>query len=87
MTRRFPAQGAAESLRIDRHEQQLTLPSEVTRRGLRTWSAGEVDEAVGDIDRRAGEDAGRLRGSQRLRHDLEDQAQQATAPIDHQMDQ
>ncbi len=72
--RGLPFQGRAEAVGGEGDQQQVGLPGEMLRGGLADLTGGgEVDEAVGEIDRRAGEDACRLCCAPgRLRNDLVD---------------
>ena len=72
---RLIAQGVAERLRLDRDEDEIGLPGEMPGGGLGGLRGGrEMDEAVGAIDRRAGEGAGVLgRAPEIFRTDFEDQ--------------
>jgi hypothetical protein len=60
--RRLIAQARSKRVGVDRHQNQIAPAGEVPRRrlgGLR--GCGKVNEAVRDIDRRAGEDANAFR--------------------------
>ncbi len=47
---------------LDRNQQQIVLPGEMFRRGLRHLGGGrEMDESVGEVDRRAFEHTALLR--------------------------
>ena len=74
--RDLPFERGAERLRVDGDEQQVALPGKMLRRGFPDLlGGGEMDIAVGDVDRRAVEAPGLLgRAPQRLGADLVDDA-------------
>src|ERR1041385_1815090 len=72
--RGFPFERRSEGGRIDRNEHEIVLPGEMLRGRLaHLLGGGEMDVAVGAIDRGAAEDAVALRLlPQRTRADLVD---------------
>ena len=59
--RRLPAELLAERLGVDRDEEKVAMPGEMPRRRLaHLLGGGEMDVAVGEVDRRAVEAAGLL---------------------------
>src|SRR6185312_13058753 len=72
--RRLPFERGPERIGIDTHEQKILLAGEMLGRGfLNLRCTGKMDEAVGQIDRRAMKDAARFRFAPQLgRHDLVD---------------
>ena len=59
--RLFPLQAVGEEIGIDRDQQQIGFAAEMLGGGLARLGRGrKMDEAVGEIDRRTGKDAGRL---------------------------
>src|SRR6185437_15124740 len=72
--RRLPFERGPKRIGIDTHEQKILLAGEMLGRGfLNLRCTGKMDEAVGQIDRRAMKHAARFRFAPQLgRHDLVD---------------